>query len=85
MTLLHKSEREDFAAEITAAGFVMTEFDLIEELDPPSSPALYVATGHLVVTRSEFSRSRRYVAGHGSAWVVEFREDLLAGVFGSHR
>lgn len=82
MSLLHESEKQDFAAILNAAGFSPNDFDLKEVENKSANVGLYAITGTVVVTRISNGVSRQYSAGHATAWLLDFEAELRGHAFG---
>jgi hypothetical protein len=83
---IDETESEDFYAVLKEQGFDPDDFEQVEQLEDPQ-PAwisgLVVRKACITVRQKKTGMSRRYRAGDdGTAWVVEFSQDLKAGVFG---
>ena len=83
MTLIHKSERDDFADTVTKLGYALTDFEIAEAPDNPDRVDIYAVTGSICIERVSNSVARTYKAGHGSAWLQQFGSDLRQGIFGA--
>lgn len=82
MTLLHESEKQDFWAIVTGAGYSQNAFDLNETEHQPTNIERYAVTGTVEVTRKSTGVSRQYSAGHATAWLQTFEADLRDHAFG---
>ena len=83
MSLVHKSEREDFENLARNLGYLPADFDITEAPDNPDSAVLYAVTGSIQVKRLSTGVVRQYRAGHGSAWLPQFDSDLRQRLFGA--
>lgn len=57
------------------------EFDFDEKVSKPLHTGISPELGKLTVTLNATDEARTYNTGYGSAWVVEFDDDLKAGLF----
>lgn len=82
MTIISPTEMEDFNRILAQHGCTKDDFELTGHEDPlPASGEVAPVTGHPTVKHRESGVERTYKAGHGTAWVVEFENDLNAKAF----
>jgi len=82
MSLIHDSEREDFAQCIVAANLNVVDFELTGQEDEPTAKEQHPNTGTVTVHRISTDHAITYRAGHGSTWVADFLADFYAGEYG---
>ena len=80
--MIDDSEMVDCAKAIEAHGFELNDFEFIPRQDPPGKEEIHAITGKVTVKRSSNGAEKSYSAGHGTAWTVEFSDDLSNGIFG---
>lgn len=81
MAIILDTEKEDFdrAAMIR---FIDDNFELTTEKDPlPTSDKKTPAKGYITVKHRKSGVTRTYKTGPGTAWIVEFKNDLKAKIF----
>lgn len=78
---IDNSELEDFETECRSYGFDPKEFTLTEHdiTHTPESSVIFTINGKVTITRN--GKSRTYNTGNATHWVVDFSDDLRAGVF----
>ncbi len=82
MTITSPTEMEDFNRILAGHGYTKDDFELTDQEDPgPASGETAPRTGHVTVKHRESGVERTYKAGYGTAWVVEFENDLKAKAF----
>ncbi len=82
MTLICKSEVQDFWATIAAAGYSTDDFELNENEEKPQKSNIFALRGTAVVRRKSTSVTRNYLAGNMTTWVVNFDIELRGGAYG---
>jgi len=75
------SEKEDFDNALKEHGHASEDFALSQSEDPYPAQGIGPLTGEVTVRNNKTGVARTYAAGHGTAWVVAFEEELRAGVF----
>jgi hypothetical protein len=75
------TELEDFRATLTAQGYSENDFAIRAVENPISDKGISIVTGRVTITYNKTKKSRTYSCGHGSAWVVDFHDDLKAGLY----
>ena len=83
-TVLDNDEIDDFYVLIKQNGFRKEDFELRQNREPMHGSELQIITGSVTVYSKVSKVEKTYVAGHGSSWPVQFRDDLSRGVFGKH-
>ena len=82
---IDESEIRDFVSVIKEQGLDPGDFRVDETVDDPrpaAIPGLIITKATVRVTHSKTGASRRYRGGDdGTAWVVEFGQDLRSGHF----
>jgi hypothetical protein len=73
MSVIRKSEREDFRTTLRQHGYADSDF----ELEESEATRAVVA-----ITCERCSVCKIYPANHASDWLTEFTNDLARGVFG---
>ena len=82
MTIISPTEMEDFNRILAQHAYTKDDFELTGQEDPhPAGGGVAPITGHVTVKHRESGVERTYKAGHGTAWVVEFENDLRAKAF----
>ena len=80
---VHKSEAEDFEAELRRHKRSEDEFDIVATPQKPLSQQAGVISpygGTITIKNKKSGAERTYPTGHGSSWVADFSADLEAGV-----
>ena len=84
MTIIFPKEMENFKRILAEQGYTNDNFELTTQEDPlPANGEIGALTGHETVKNRESGIERTYQAGHRTAWVAEFGDDLKAGAFNS--
>ena len=82
---IDETEIEDFRTVVKAQGLHSDAYDLAEEVEETEAAAthgLVFRRARAIVTCKKIGASRYYAAGDdGTAWVIHFEQDLLAGHF----
>ena len=81
MTIIDRTEWEDLDHTLAKYKRNRDEFDFAEIESRPLSAGIEPRLGTLTITLSDTGEAKTYKTGHGSAWVVEFDDDLKAGLF----
>jgi hypothetical protein len=82
--VIDKTEIEDFHNALRRAGYSSEDFELSEQEEEPRPAApggVFYMRGTATVTSKKTGISRTYAAGHGTAWVNTFEENLRARLF----
>jgi hypothetical protein len=74
------SEMEDFNSAIEKAGYARDDFEVSGEDSFPDR-GVGPITGTVTVTYKKTGLQCTYKAGHGTAWVFGFENDLKTGAF----
>jgi hypothetical protein len=77
-----QDEQDDLTAAAAAEGFDIGEFTIIDEDQYPARGTVGAIRRQVTVTRLVNNTVKIYDAGQGTAWTVEFEQDLAAGAFG---
>ena len=81
--MLARGDQLAFSAEVVRFGFAPDDFALdVERLPGKRSVHSTAATFSVRVANIHNRRALTYLGGPSRAWVAEFLEDLIAGVFG---
>jgi hypothetical protein len=81
--MLARGDQLAFAAEVIRFGFAPDDFTLdVERLPGKRSAHSTAPTFSVRVSNIQNRRALTYLGGPCRAWVAEFLEDLIAGVFG---
>jgi hypothetical protein len=81
--MLARGDQLAFAAEVVRFGFAPDDFTLdVERLPGKRSAHSTAPTFSVRVANVQNRRALTYLGGPSRAWVAEFLEDLIAGVFG---
>ena len=80
--MIDTTEQEDFNAILHQYGFNLPEFGLAAHRDKIETSGIYTITGTVTVRRETTNINKVYSAGHGTAWVIEFENDLKNGYYG---
>ncbi len=75
------TEWEDFFAVLKKHGYWETDFELSMVEHPLPAGGVAPVRGEVTVCHKTSGIVRRYACGHGTAWVVEFEGDVVAGVY----
>lgn len=81
MSIVSKSEKDDFQSLITDAGFNAADFDL-QETEYAPEDGVFAVRGKVSIRRKAMGAVREYAAGHMSTWLADFDRDLRSGAFG---
>ena len=79
--IIEMSELTDFKAVLAKHGLSERDFALSSREDPLPVGEVSPVSGSVTVKYEKTGAERTYMAGHGTAWVVEFENDLNAGQF----
>jgi hypothetical protein len=84
MSLIDKTERDDFNQLVKQAGFTEEDFTLsaVADLAPASGGIIYPDTGTVTVRCVKTGIERSYRAGHATSWPYDAGEDVKRGEFG---
>ena len=74
------SEWEDFRAVLTQRQRKSTKFETREYVEPIKGKGIQPLCGSITIRNRATDVKRTYGTGHNSIWVVEFSDDLAAGV-----
>lgn len=80
MTVVFKSEWEEFSNIVSRSGLKDSDFDCREMEDHLKGFAHEV--GVVTVTRKSTGQTRKYECGFGHAWLGAFQQELTSGRFG---
>lgn len=81
--MLARGDQSAFAAEVVRFGFAPNDFALdVERLPGKRSAHSTAPTFTVRVANIRNRRAATYPGGPGRAWIAQFLEDLIAGVFG---
>lgn len=80
--MIQETEKEDFRQVIVEKRLDFSDFELNEHEDPIRGAGLHPITGYVTIHKRSTAITHRYEAGHSSAWVVQFADDLSNGLFG---
>ena len=83
MTIYDDSEFKDYQLELESFGYSIDDFELTSQEDPPPSHGMHITTGTVTVKHHVSGKERTYQAGHATAWVAEFANDLKDKAFSS--
>ena len=81
MKIIMDSERDDFKNLLQTMGRQENDFILKEERDPLVGATIQYTTGSVTITSNKNQKSKKYSAGQGTSWVLNFRNDLSLGLF----
>ncbi|MGF6820539.1 hypothetical protein OKW33_007433 [Paraburkholderia atlantica] len=82
MSVIAPDERADFLAVLRRHHLAESDFVLQETGATDIVDEVYPLRGSVTVVRTSSLREREYQTGHGTAWTVEFENDVIRGVFG---
>jgi hypothetical protein len=81
--MLARGDQLAFTAEVVRFGFAPDDFTLdVERLPGKRSAHSTAPTFSVRVSNIQNQRALTYLGGPSRAWVAEFLEDLIAGLFG---
>ena len=81
-TNITQSEWDDFDQVLSEYKRNRTEFEIKETVQRPTTACIEHLRGATSIKLIKREISKVYQAGLGSSWVVDFEDDLCAGVFG---
>lgn len=76
-----ETEYEDFKKLLELSGRSVDDFELSEIEDPMVGVGVQPITGRVTVTHKPTGKSKTYECGNATAWVAQFRNDLIAGAY----
>ena len=77
-----QDEQDDFSAACKKYGRAVDEFEIRDEDQYPVGGAVGPIKREVTVALRGKDAVQLYDGGHGSHWIVDFEDDLRAGVFG---
>lgn len=72
--------KEDFESAIRSKGLDPSDFEVKEETKHEEG-TIHAVTGSIKVIRKSNGIEKIYKSGHGTAWPIEFIDDLNSGFF----
>jgi hypothetical protein len=81
ITTITQTEWDDLNHAVAKYKRKVEEFDFDERESRAVSKGIYPLLGALTITLSDTGEAKTYKTGHGSAWLVEFDDDLKVGLF----
>jgi hypothetical protein len=81
LTTITQSEWDDLYQTLAKYKRTRKEFDFDEKVSKLIHTGVNPELGKLTIRLSATDEAKTYNTGHGSAWVVEFDDDLKAGPF----
>lgn len=79
--MIDDTELEDFRTVLKEHGYSEDDFGLSSQQDPLPAGTVAPVTGKVTVRKRQTGVERTYEAGHGTAWVTAFAQDLAANRF----
>ncbi len=80
--MIEASEREDYEQAIRDRRLEPSDFEVTESSQLTAGEGVRPELGTVTVKRKSTGAKRQYKSGHGTAWAVEFTNDLKNGHFG---